>query len=42
MDSVEETVKELGIEGGEINRDWTGVRYCFIDAPDGLVLELHE
>ena len=30
------------IEAGPIMNDWTGVRFCFIKDPDGLMVELHE
>jgi len=42
---IEETVEELGLgkeDVGPIMDDWTGVRFCFIRDPDGLLVELHE
>ncbi len=43
--SIEETVHKLegkGIHCGTIGNDWTGVRYCYTEDPDGLPIELHE
>ncbi len=42
VNSIEETVDELGIESGSIMSDWLGARFCFIKDPDGLTIELHE
>ena len=41
-DKIEDTVAELGLEAGEILKDWTGIRFCFVVAPDGNAVELHE
>lgn len=42
VESIEDTVKELGIEIGPIMNDWGGVRFAFTADPDGLPIELHE
>ena len=42
VDSIEKTVKELGLEAGEIMKDWVGVNFCFIVDLDGNKLELYE
>lgn len=42
VNSIEETVDELGTESSSIMSDWLGVRFCFIKDPDGLTIELHE
>lgn len=42
VNSIEETIDELGIESGPIMSDWIGLRFCFIKDPDGLTIELHE
>ncbi len=42
VDSIENTVKELGICIGPIGFDWNGVRFAFTSDPDGLPIELHE
>ena len=43
--NIEETVDELaekGIQCGEIGLDWTGIKYCYTQDPDGLPIEIHE
>ena len=45
VDNIERTIEELKLplsDVGEILNDWTGIRFCFIKDPDGLVIELHE
>ena len=43
VDSVEQTVRELGIECEPIRvDDYTGKKMTFFHDPDGLPLELHE
>lgn len=42
VDSIEDTVKELGLELGAVMKDWVGKRACFIVDPDGNAIELHE
>ena len=42
VDNIENTVKELDFECGQIGTDWNGVRYAYIHDPDGLTIELHE
>ena len=42
VDKIENTVKELKLENGIIVQDWVGVNYCFINDPDGNVIQLHE
>ena len=44
-ESIERTISELdkkGIECGQVGLDWTGVKYCYTEDPDGLPIELHE
>ena len=45
VDDIEKTINELDLDEkniGQINTDWTGIRFCFIKDPDGLTVELHE
>ena len=42
VDSVEDTVAELGLEAGPVMNDWVGIKFCFIADPDGNVVQLHE
>lgn len=45
VDNIEATIEELAAKGivcGEIGTDWTGVKYCYTEDPDGLPVELHE
>ena len=45
VDNIERTIEELKLplsDIGEIMNDWTGIKFCFIKDPDGLVIELHE
>ena len=45
VSDIEQTVcelNELSIESGKIGKDWTGIRYCYLEDPDGLPVELHE
>ncbi len=43
--NIEETISALaekGIQCGDVGKDWTGIRYCYMKNPDGLPIELHE
>lgn len=42
VDNVEDTIAELGVEAGPVMTDWVGVRFCFINDPDGWTVQLHE
>lgn len=42
VNDIEETLKELNIENKPIMNDWVGERYCYIEDPDGLPIEIHE
>lgn len=43
VDSIEGEKQRLkGIELGEINTDWYGIRYCLIRDYDGIPIQLHE
>lgn len=42
VDNIEKTAEELGLEIGQIMKDWIGVRFAFTSDPDGLPIELRE
>ena len=42
VDNIEDSVKILGLDLGDVNTDWFDKRYCTILDPDGLPIELHE
>lgn len=45
VNNIEETIEELANKNiicGEIGKDWTGIKYCYTEDPDGLPIELHE
>ena len=45
VSDIEGTIIELaerGVSCGETGLDWTGVKYCYTEDPDGLPIELHE
>lgn len=42
VDSIENALEDLSMEAGSIERDWNGIRYCYVSDPDGLLIELHE
>ena len=41
-DNIKNTLKELGLENTEISTDWNGQKYCFINDPDNVPIQLHE
>lgn len=42
VDELEATLEQLKLEHTEIGLDWQGIKYCYIQDPDGNQLELHE
>ena len=42
VNDLEETVRMLNLEHTDIGSDWTGIKYCYIQDPDGNQIELHE
>lgn len=42
VESIEDTIEQLGVESVEIMTDWLGERFAYITDPDGNVVELHE
>lgn len=42
VESIESTVKELGLEAGPIMHDWVGMKFCFVSDPDNWSVQLHE
>ncbi len=42
VDDLEKTLEQLQVSHTDIGTDWTGIRYCYIQDPDGDQIELHE
>lgn len=42
VDDLESTLEQLALEHTDVGFDWTGIRYCYIQDPDGNQIELHE
>lgn len=42
VDELESTLEQLQVSHTDIGTDWQGVRYCYIQDPDGNQIELHE
>ena len=42
VDDLESTLEQLALEHTDIDSDWTGIRYCYIQDPDGNQIEVHE
>ena len=42
VDELESTLEQLQVSHTEIGTDWQGIRYCYIQDPDGNQIELHE
>ena len=42
VDNLESTLEALGLSPDRILSDWVGERFCYVQDPDGLPVELHE
>ena len=42
IEDIVHELEEKGISCGDIGKDWTGIKYCYIEDPDGLPIEVHE
>lgn len=42
VDNFEKTISDLQLSTERIRSDWLDQRYCFIEDPDGLPVQLHE
>lgn len=42
VDDLESTLEPLGVKHTAIGLDWNGIKYCYIQDPDGNQIELHE
>ncbi len=42
VDNLENTLEDLGMAKPAIGTDWQGIRYCYVNDPDGNHVELHE
>ena len=42
VDNLETTLSEQRIAHTDIGNDWQGIRYCYVNDPDGNQVELHE
>ena len=42
VDSIEKTIQELNLNSEKIISDWLGRKYCYINDPDGNIIELNE
>ena len=42
VDNIENTLETLKLESDSIMNDWLGKRFCYVQGPDGQLIELHE